>query len=98
MAHKEIKMNYGEMQEMSRIFEQSSETMNQTTAAMDKIVAMLHEGALKGQPGDELANAIDQILKPKLKQISDKMSELQGDMLVAMADLQTSDQQGARGF
>jgi WXG100 family type VII secretion target len=98
MAHKEIKMNYGEMNEMAGIFERSAETVNQTSQAMDKIIAMLHEGALKGQPGDELSNAIGQNLKPKLKQISEKMSELRADILIAMSDLMASDQDGAKGF
>jgi len=93
-----IKMSYEDMENMAKVFEDSSQKINQTIGAMNNVVNLLHEGALQGPPGTALENAISQTLNQKLKQLADKMTELQQDIREAESDLRSADESGAKGL
>ncbi len=93
-----IKMSYEDMENMAKAFEGAAQRLDEVNAAMARIVGLLNEGALQGQPGTALENAIDQTLSPKIKQLSGKMGEMEGDIRGAEGDLQRADESGSKGF
>ena len=81
----DVRMNYDTMEQMAKAFRQAQEQIGTTKDQMDKVVKMIDDGALVGQAGDALKSAIQDKLKKSLKVLEDKMKELDGDIMGAVA-------------
>jgi len=80
----DVKMNYGTMDEMAKVFGQAHSQMDDTNTAMENIAKTLEEGALLGTAGDAFRDAIRGKLVKRIKVISDKMSEMEKDIKSAV--------------
>jgi uncharacterized protein YukE len=76
----DVKMDYNAMEEMSAAFGRAKSTVETTKSQMTKVAKMLQDGALVGQAGSALGEAINNMLVKKLNLISEKMGEEQKDI------------------
>jgi len=81
----DVKMNYGTMEDMAKAFNQANQQLNDANTAMEGVAKMLEDGALLGMAGDAFGDAIRTKLMKRIKVISDKMKELDGDIKGAVA-------------
>jgi WXG100 family type VII secretion target len=81
----DVRMNYGTMEDMAKTFGQTHQQMNDTITAMEKVAKSLEDGALLGVAGDAFREAIRTKLNKRIKVISDKMKEMEGDIKGAVS-------------
>jgi WXG100 family type VII secretion target len=93
-----IKMNYEQMEDMSRTFNQSAQTMEDTIKEMQSIIQMLEGGTLLGKGGDAFVNAMQGQLIPAVNRLKEKFEELSGDIMGAMTALRDGDTQSESRF
>jgi uncharacterized protein YukE len=79
------KMNYDAMEEMAAIFRASAQQLDETIMVMTGIAANLEGGALLGESGQALSDAIQQSLNKAVSRMRDKMTELENDIKGAVA-------------
>jgi WXG100 family type VII secretion target len=91
MAKDVIKMDYGDMQEMAKTFQQSSQQLRETINEMKGIAETLEGGALLGRGGQAFVGAINGKLNKSIQKLDQKILELQKDVLNAMKDMQQAD-------
>ncbi|MCA9935276.1 MAG: WXG100 family type VII secretion target [Ardenticatenaceae bacterium] len=91
-----IKMNYGQMEEMAQAFAQGAQQLETTISEMNTLAQMMENGGLMGDAGDSFTDAIRSALIPSIQRLMDKFTELQGDILGAMQDMQQADQDSSR--
>ena len=93
-----IKMDYALMEEMSLRFHQGTVQLRRTRAEMERLAVQMDEGALVGQGGAAFVEALQYALCPAITRLSDKYSELQGDILKAMKAMKDADQDAKSKF
>lgn len=93
-----IKMNYEDMKNMANIFTNGAQTLEGTIKAMNQIISLLEEGALKGKPGTLLTAAIRDTLIPKIKSLSTKFTEMAQDVQVAQSAMEQNDASASGAF
>ena len=76
----DVRMNYGSMENMAKAFHQSHDQLQETVGQMEKIAKMLEDGALLGVAGDALRDSVRSKLMKRLKILSAKMKEMEGDI------------------
>ncbi len=76
----DVRMNYDSMEQMKNAFGQAHQQMEQTIVEMEKIAKTLEDGTLLGLAGDAFRDAIRSKLNKRLKVLSDKMKEMEGDI------------------
>lgn len=81
----DVRMNYSTMEDMSKAFGKAKQQLDDTTTEMEKIAKAMEDGALLGLAGDAFRDAIRQKLMKRLKVISAKMKELEGDIKGAVS-------------
>jgi len=86
-----IKMDYGLMEDMNRVFLQGVEQLQDTMQAMQNIVNEMEDGALLGRGGSAFTDAIRGKLTPAISRLSDKFQELAEDVQKAMEDMKSAD-------
>jgi WXG100 family type VII secretion target len=91
MAGDIIKMDYSDMQDMAKTFQQSSQQLRETMQEMKAIAETLEGGALLGRGGQAFVQAINGKLNKSITKLDEKMNELQKDVLSAMKDMQQAD-------
>ena len=79
------KMNYDAMEEMASVFRASAQQLDETIMVMTGIAANLEGGAMLGEAGSALSDAIQQSLNKSVGRLRDKMTELEGDIKGAVA-------------
>ena len=98
MAQDKIKLNYEQADHMAKTFKQGSQQLQQTMQEMTKIAQMLEEGALLGQGGQAFVEAIQSKLCPSLKKLSEKYTELEGDVHAAIKFMQQAYAESKKQF
>lgn len=91
-----IKMDYGQMEEMAQAFSQGAQTLEALTAEVNQIASMLENGGLRGEAGDAFSEALRNVLNPAVQRLHDKFLELQGDIMGALDDMRSADQDTTR--
>ena len=91
MSSDEIRLVYPLAEDMARTFAQGAEQLQDTMQEMQKIANTLEEGALLGSGGEAFVDAIRSKLAPALTRLTDKFSELEGDVQVAIAAMRQAD-------
>jgi len=91
MATDEIKLDYGLAEEMAKTFQQGAEQLQDTMQAMQSIANTLEEGALLGNGGKAFVDAIRSKLCPSLGRLTDKFTELEGDVHAAIDSMKQAD-------
>jgi len=76
----DLLINYPMMEEMSRLFREAAKQIEETNGEMQQIANALDEGALVGETGDALADALRRDLNQSLQNLFDKFNELVGDI------------------
>lgn len=93
-----IKMDYRQMQDMSRTFKDSAQQLEATTSEIQRLAQILANGALVGDAGETFCHGLDNVLIPALRRLKDKFVELEGDIIGAMADLRDEDGEAGGRF
>ncbi len=93
-----IKMDYGQMEEMAQAFAQGAQQLESTISEMNSIAQTLENGGLIGDAGDAFTDGIRSTLIPAIQRLMDKFTELQGDVMGAMQDMQEADQDSSRMY
>lgn len=91
-----IKMDYGQMEEMAQAFAQGAQTLESTIAEVNQIAQMLDNGGLRGEAGEALSEACRNVLNPAIQRLQDKFLELQGDVMGALDDMRSADEDTTR--
>lgn len=86
-----IKMDYSDMEEMSRTFQQGSAQLKETLKEMRALAEILEGGALLGQGGTAFTNAIQTKLVPAIDRLDEKFEELRGDIVDAVNYMKDAD-------
>lgn len=90
---KDIQMDYGLMEEMSKGFQAGIEQLQDTLQEMQSIANTLEDGALLGDGGEAFTAAIRNKLCPAITRLSEKFEELSGDVIAAMGDIQEAERE-----
>lgn len=98
MAGDIIKMDYAAMEEMSKVFKQTADELDDLKKNMQKIADELDGGALIGGAGSAFSGGIREALCPSIERLSAKMSELSGDIWGALIELRDEDHESATRF
>lgn len=98
MAEQVIQMSYPDMEEMSKAFKQGAETLTRTRSEMQTVAGQLADGALLGQGGATLTEALQGSLVPAIEKLNAKIEELIGDINVAVKEMQAADQESKSKF
>jgi WXG100 family type VII secretion target len=94
----DVQMNYETMEEMAKIFKNGQNQLADTMKAMEGLAQSMEDGALLGEGGDKFADALRSRLAPRIKKLSDKFGELNGDIMGAVKDLRDEDKEAASRF
>ena len=97
MPYDEIKLDYGLAEDMSRIFQQGAEQLQDTMQEMQNIANLLEEGALLGRGGSAYVDALRSKLTPSLSKLIEKFRELDKDVQAAVQDMKQADER-SKGF
>lgn len=93
-----IKMDYGQMEEMAQAFAQGAQTLEATMSEVNQIAEMLESGGLRGEAGDAFSEACRSVLTPAIQRLHDKFLELQADVMGALDDMRSADQDTTRMY
>jgi uncharacterized protein YukE len=94
----EIRMIYPEMDEMKRIFADGGRALEDLNSQVKQWATMVNDGALLGDAGEALAEAFTTRLSPKIQLLTEKMTELEGDITKAVDDFQAAEKKAAGMF
>jgi WXG100 family type VII secretion target len=98
MSYDEIRLDYELAEEMAKTFNAGAEVLQDTMQEMQNIANMLEEGALLGRGGSAFVEAIRSKLCPSIAKLTDKFTELEGDVHEAINAMREADQQSASQF
>jgi molybdenum-dependent DNA-binding transcriptional regulator ModE len=73
-------MNYDSMKRMEDSFAAAHQQLEESMRTMQKLVKMMQGGALVGDGGTALGNAVEQKLLKRMKSLDEKMVELVQDI------------------
>jgi WXG100 family type VII secretion target len=94
----DVQMDYDLMEDMSRLFGDGAEHLQDLVRVLQNVAGRLEDGALLGKGGDALADALRNNLSSKINLLSDKLEELSADVMGAMVALRDGDQEAASRF
>ena len=94
----DVQMDFDMMEDMSKLFGDAAEHMQDLIRVMQNVAGRLEDGALLGKGGDALADAIRERLTAKVNLLSEKFEEMSADVLGAMIALRDGDQEAASRF
>jgi len=86
-----IKLDYGLADEMIQTFKKGVEQLQDTMQEMQAQANALEEGALLGQGGDAMVDAIRSKLCPAISKLTEKFEELAQDVAAAVKYMQEAD-------
>lgn len=81
----DVRMNYSTMEDMAKAFGKAQQQLDETNTEMEKIAKAMEDGALLGVAGDAFREAIRGKLIKRIKVVSAKMKELEGDIKGAVS-------------
>ncbi|HZT07044.1 MAG TPA: WXG100 family type VII secretion target [Chloroflexota bacterium] len=87
----EIKMEYPLMEEMKQTFQAGREQLQDASNTLKGIADKLEQGALLGQAGSALSEAVRGPLMGSVQKLSDKFEELQGDIQYAVDQMKQAE-------
>jgi len=93
-----IKMDYEQMDEMSKIFKQAAQQMEDLKNEMNNAAGLLEGRALLGRGGETFVNIIRQNLVRSIGNLEEKFNELSQDILGAMTALRDKDGEAQSRF
>lgn len=93
-----IRMDYSDMADMSKTFQQGAEQLNKTRTEMQNVAKQLSEGALLGRGGTAFTEAINSRLCTSIEKLSRKFTELDGDVKKAVQEMKQADQESKSKF
>jgi WXG100 family type VII secretion target len=85
MAKPDVRMNYDSMEAMAKEFENAVKQLEDTMNDMKKVASNMQDGALLGMGGDAFVDAIQSKLLPNMQILTEKLGEMNGDILAAVA-------------
>jgi uncharacterized protein YukE len=94
----DVQMDYDLMEDMSRLFSDGSQHMEDLIRMMQNIAGRLEDGALLGKGGDAFADAIRSNLTSRVGILGEKLEELSNDIMGALTALRDGDQEAASRF
>src|SRR5258708_14220751 len=85
MAQNDVQISYDMAEQMADILRSGEQQFEDTLRTVQQIISMLEGGALMGQAGDRLAEALKSKLTSKLQSGGQRMGELAKDIEGAVA-------------
>lgn len=85
MAKPDVRMNYDSMEAMAKEFNNTVKQLEDTMNGMKKVAQSMQDGALLGVGGDAFVDAIQSQLLPNINILSEKLTEMEGDIRAAVA-------------
>jgi len=98
MSQDEIKMDYPLMDEMKRTFADGRQHLADTTNELKAIAEKLEQGALLGNAGSALTDAVKGTLMSAVSKLSDKFEELEGDIQFAVDQMHQAEEKTKASF
>ena len=86
-----IKMDYGLMDDMARVFGESAETLEAVAKQVGSIAQEMQDGGLLGQAGEAFVDALTGRLAPSIVRLQEKLVELRQDIVAAKQDMVDAD-------
>ena len=93
-----IKLDYQKAEDMIRTFRQGAEQLQQTMQEMQAIATTLEGGALLGEAGGGLVEALRGTLVPTIGKLHAKFEELSNDVGLAIRYMQEADRTSKSQF
>jgi WXG100 family type VII secretion target len=98
MSKNELKvMNYPMVERMARTMDQSAKQLEDCLGEMNKVIATLEQGGLRGDAGAAFSEAIRGPLNTSLKRLQNKFDKLNEGLRKAKKDMEDADKASARG-
>ena len=94
----DVQLDYDMMEEMRSVFQNGVQILETTLGNMENIAGSLEDGALLGQGGNALVDAVRSGLNPKISKLLEKLEELAQDVEGAISEFQEYDSTAASGF
>lgn len=76
----DVKMKFNSMEEMRKEFTAAEKQLDESMREMKKVAKMMEDGALVGDGGTEMVQAINGKLLPRMTALHAKMGELAKDI------------------
>ena len=80
MSGVDVRMDYGKMNEMAAAYRQAAQDMHDSHEQIKKLADQVEQGALLGDAGQLLVEAIQSVLMNKMINIERKLRELAKDI------------------
>jgi WXG100 family type VII secretion target len=93
-----IKMDYEQMEQMAKIFQQCADHMDQLKSGLQNVAGQMEQGALVGQTGQAFQDVLRNQASTAVGKMHDKFVELNGDILGALRELRDHDQSASTRF
>lgn len=94
----EIKMDYPLMDEMKRTFADGRQHLADAANELKSISEKLEQGALLGNAGQALTDAVRGTLMGAVQKLSDKFEELEGDIQYAVDQMHQAEAKTKQSF
>jgi len=94
----EIKMDYPLMDEMKRTFADGRHQLSDAANELKSIADKLEQGALLGNAGQALTDAVKGTLLNAVTKLSDKFEELEGDIQFAVDQMHQAEAKTKASF
>jgi uncharacterized protein YukE len=94
----EIKMDYPLMEEMKRTFADGRQHLGDTANELKSIAEKLEQGALLGNAGQALTDAVRGTLTNAVTKLTDKFEELEGDIQYAVDQMHQAEAKTKQSF
>jgi WXG100 family type VII secretion target len=94
----DFKMNYEMMEQMSRVFRQCVERMQDTVSEMLTIADSMEDGVLVGEAGTAFCDGLRGRLVPSINRLGEKFDELSRDIDGAVRKTRDGDSDAASRF
>jgi WXG100 family type VII secretion target len=91
----DVQLDYEMMDQAAKLFNSGAQQLGETRQAMNQLAQAMRDGVLLGEGGDAFAEALQEILGPRLDKLQEKFDELKGDILFAVAEFKKQDESGA---
>lgn len=91
-----IKMDYPMARAMARTMGQGAKQLEASINEMNKVVALLQNGGLRGEAGEAFVDGIRGALIPNMQRLQQKYAEMQRDILINVKLKQLADRTAAR--
>jgi len=94
----DVKMDYDDVREMAATLREAAQRLEQLSADARRWSGRLKEGALVGEAGEAMAEALGSTLNVKAQSMAERTREMERDILAALESFQSAVQESKGRF